>query len=184
MPHEGESLIVAPWPTVDEALDFAEDAATMNIMMEAVKAIRNMRAEANVPMGKKAPVTLVPSDEAMAEVLHTYETYFKTLAFVDEVHILKTTDAKPENAVVTVVPRIEVYLLLKDLIDVEKETARVAKEQEKTRGEIERLEKKLSNKGFTDKAPEAVVAKEKEKLAAYREKAEALNKRMEDLKHL
>ena len=184
LPHEGESLIVAPWPTVDEALDFTEDAATMNIMMEAVKAIRNMRAEANVPMGKKAPVTLVPSDEAMAEVLHTYETYFKTLAFVDEVHILKTTDAKPENAVVTVVPRIEVYLLLKDLIDVEKETARVAKEQEKTRGEIERLEKKLSNKGFTDKAPEAVVAKEKEKLAAYREKAEALNKRMEDLKHL
>ena len=67
------------------------------------------------------------------------------------------------------------------MIDVEKETARVAKEQEKTRGEIERLEKKLSNKGFTDKAPEAVVAKEKEKLAAYREKAEALNKRMEDL---
>lgn len=184
LPHEGESLIVAPWPTVDEALDFAEDAATMNIMMEAVKAIRNMRAEANVPMGKKAPVTLVPADEAMAEVLHTYETYFKTLAFVDEVHILKTTDAKPENAVVTVVPRSEVYLLLKDLIDVEKETARVAKEQEKTRGEIERLEKKLSNKGFTDKAPEAVVAKEKEKLAAYREKAEALNKRMEDLKHL
>jgi valyl-tRNA synthetase len=90
-------------------------------------------------------------------------------------------DAKPENAVVSVVPGIEVYLQLKDLIDVEKETARVRKEQGKIAEDIERLEKKLSNQGFLSKAPAAVIEKEKAKLADYSEKATALAKRMEDL---
>ena len=93
-------------------------------------------------------------------------------------------EAKPENAVVTVVPGIEVYLQLKDLIDVEKETARVQKEQEKVSKEIDRLNKKLSNQGFLAKAPAAVVEKEKEKLAGYTEKMAALTKRMEDLAKL
>lgn len=79
---------------------------------------------------------------------------------------------------------MEVYLLLKDLIDVEKETARIAKEREKAQGEIERLEKKLANTGFTDKAPAAVVEKEREKLLSYKEKLTALTKRMEELKNL
>lgn len=184
LPHEGKSLIAAPWPQPRKEWDFTDAAAAMNIIMEAVKAVRNMRAEANVPTGRKAPVTLVPADAGMAETLHTYENYFKTLAFVDEVHFLAPADKKPENAVVAVVPHIEVYLLLKDIIDVEKERARIMKEQEKARGEIERLEKKLANRGFTDKAPETVVEKEKEKLAAYREKMKALMKRGEELEKL
>lgn len=184
LPHEGKSLIAAPWPQPRKEWDFTDAAAAMNIIMEAVKAVRNMRAEANVPTGRKAPVTLVPADAGMAETLHTYESYFKTLAFVDEVHFLAPADKKPENAVVAVVPHIEVYLLLKDIIDVEKERARIMKEQEKARGEIERLEKKLANRGFTDKAPETVVEKEKEKLAAYREKMKALMKRGEELEKL
>ena len=184
LPHEGESLIVAPWPEAKEEWDFTEAADTMNIMMEAVKAIRNMRAEANVPMGRKAPVTLIPADDDMANTLHDYESYFRTLAFVDTVRFLSPTDKKSENAVVAGVPRMEVYLLLKDLIDVEKETARIAKEREKAQGEIERLEKKLANTGFTDKAPAAVVEKEREKLLSYKEKLTALTKRMEELKNL
>ena len=80
-------------------------------------------------MGKKAPVILAPATEDMAQTLKTYEDYFHTLAFADKVTLLAAGDAKPENAVVAVVPGIEVYLQLKDLIDVEKETARVQKEQ-------------------------------------------------------
>ena len=156
----------------------------MNTMMEAIKGIRNLRAESNVPMGKKAPVILAPATEDMAQTLKTYEDYFHTLAFADKVTLLAAGDAKPENAVVAVVPGIEVYLQLKDLLDVEKETARVQKEQEKLQKEIARLDKKLSNQGFLSKAPAAVVEKEKGKLADYQEKMAALTKRMEDLAKL
>jgi valyl-tRNA synthetase len=127
---------------------------------------------------------MTPADEAMAKTLRTYESYFHTLAFADKVTLLAPTDAKPENAVVTVVPGIEVYLQLKDLIDVEKETARVQKEQDKLTKEIERLNKKLSNQGFLAKAPDAVINKEKGKLADYTEKMNSLTKRMADLKQL
>ena len=184
LPHEGESIIVAPWPKTQDKWNFPADAATMNTMMEAIKGIRNLRAESNVPMGKKAPVILAPATEDMAQTLKTYEDYFHTLAFADKVTLLGAGDAKPENAVVAVVPGIEVYLQLKDLIDVEKETARVQKEQEKLQKEIARLDKKLSNQGFLSKAPAAVVEKEKGKLADYQEKMAALTKRMEDLAKL
>ena len=184
LPHEGESLIVAPWPQAQSQWDFAADAATMNTLMEAIKGIRNMRAESNVPMGKKAPVIMAPATDDMAKTLKTYESYFHTLAFADHVTLLAPGEAKPENAVVTVVPGIEVYLQLKDLIDVEKETARVHKEQEKMGKEIERLSKKLSNQGFLAKAPAEVVEKEKAKLADYTEKMAALTKRLEDLAKL
>ena len=184
LPHEGESIIVAPWPKTQDKWNFPADAATMNTMMEAIKGIRNLRAESNVPMGKKAPVILAPATEDMAQTLKTYEDYFHTLAFADKVTLLGAGDAKPENAVVAVVPGIEVYLQLKDLIDVEKETARVQKEQEKLQKEIARLDKKLSNQGFLSKAPVAVVEKEKGKLADYQEKMAALTKRMEDLAKL
>lgn len=181
IPHEGDSIIVAPWPHMQEKWNFASDAATMNTLMEAIKGIRNMRAESNVPMGKKAPIIMIPADKAMAATLKEYEAYFHTLAFADKVTLLDPMDAKPENAVVSVVPGIEVYLQLKDLIDVEKETARVRKEQDKIAKDIDRLEKKLSNQGFLSKAPAAVIEKEKAKLTDYSEKAAALAKRMEDL---
>ncbi|WP_101912230.1 valine--tRNA ligase [Megasphaera vaginalis (ex Bordigoni et al. 2020)] len=184
LPHEGKSIIVAPWPQVRAEWDFSAAAATMNTLMEAIKNIRNMRAEANVPMGKRAPITLVPADDVMAATLRRYENYFFTLAFADGVNLLTPADEKPENAVVAVVPGIEIYLQLKDLIDVEKETARVRKEQEKMTKEIERLVKKLSNQGFLAKAPADVVDKEKEKLAGYRERLQALTQRMETLEKL
>ena len=95
LPHEGESIIVAPWPKPQESLEFSEDAATMNVLMEAIKGIRNMRAESNVPMGKKAPVILVPGDDTMAQTLRQYEAYFHTLAFVDSMTLLDTEAPKP-----------------------------------------------------------------------------------------
>ena len=98
--------------------------------------------------------------------------------------MLVPVDAKPVNAVVTVVPGIEVYLPLKDLIAVEDATARVHKEQEKMGKEIERLNKTLSNQGILAKAPADVVEKEKAKLADYTEKMAALTKRLEDLAKL
>lgn len=176
--------MLAPWPQVQEQWQFTEDAAQMNVLMEAIKAVRNLRAEAKVPMGKRAPIMLKGGTAALTRLLQTYESYFHTLAFADTVTLLKETDGKPENAVVAVVPGVEIYLPLKDLIDVEKELARVQKEKAKIIKEIARLEGKLQNAGFLSKAPAEVIAKEKEKLATYQEKMTSLTQRLQELKNL
>lgn len=177
LPHQGETIMLAQWPSAMTVGEDKELAGKMEIMMDAVKAIRNMRAEMNVPMGKRSEVILVPTDSEMVDIVKAHGSYFETLAWAEKVTILANEDSRPENATAAIVNGLEVHLLLKDLIDVEKERTRLAKDKEKNDKEIMRLEKKLSNQGFLAKAPEAVVAKEKEKLADYKEKEQALIER-------
>ena len=184
LPHEGESIMVAPWPSTLSMEGFSSAAAHMNVMMDGIKGIRNMRAEMNVPMGKRSEVILVPATEELKGILETHGDYFHTLGWAEKVTVLSPDAPKPENATVTVVNGLEVYLLLKDLIDADKEKERIAKEQATILKEIARLEGKLNNQGFLAKAPEAVVAKEKEKLEEYKQKQQALNEREEFLKTL
>ncbi len=184
LPHEGESIMVAPWPSTLSMEGFSSAAAHMNVMMDGIKGIRNMRAEMNVPMGKRSEVILVPATEELKGILETHGDYFYTLGWAEKVTVLSPEAPKPENATVTVVNGLEVYLLLKDLIDADKEKERIAKEQAIVVKEIARLEGKLNNQGFLAKAPEAVVAKEKEKLEEYKQKQQALNEREEFLKTL
>ena len=184
LPHEGESIMVAPWPSTLSMEGFSSAAAHMNVMMDGIKGIRNMRAEMNVPMGKRSEVILVPATDELKGILETHGDYFHTLGWAEKVTVLSPDAPKPENATVTVVNGLEVYLLLKDLIDADKEKERIAKEQATVLKEIARLEGKLNNQGFLAKAPEAVVAKEKEKLEEYKQKQQALNEREEFLKTL
>ena len=184
LPHEGESIMVAPWPSTLSMEGFSSAAAHMNVMMDGIKGIRNMRAEMNVPMGKRSEVILVPATEELKGILETHGDYFHTLGWAEKVTVLSPDAPKPENATVTVVNGLEVYLLLKDLIDADKEKERIAKEQATVLKEIARLEGKLNNQGFLAKAPEAVVAKEKEKLEEYKQKQQALHEREEFLKTL
>ena len=184
LPHEGESIMVAPWPSTLSMEGFSSAAAHMNVMMDGIKGIRNMRAEMNVPMGKRSEVILVPATEELKGILETHGDYFHTLGWAEKVTVLSPDAPKPENATVTVVNGLEVYLLLKDLIDADKEKERIAKEQATVLKEIARLEGKLNNQGFLAKSPEAVVSKEKEKLEEYKQKQQALNEREEFLKTL
>ena len=184
LPHEGESIMVAPWPSTLSMEGFSSAAAHMNVMMDGIKGIRNMRADMNVPMGKRSEVILVPATEELKGILETHGDYFHTLGWAEKVTVLSPDAPKPENATVTVVNGLEVYLLLKDLIDADKEKERIAKEQATVLKEIARLEGKLNHQGFLAKAPEAVVAKEKEKLEEYKQKQQALNEREEFLKTL
>ena len=184
LPHEGDSIMVAPWPSTLSMEGFSSAAAHMNVMMDGIKGIRNMRAEMNVPMGKRSEVILVPATEELKGILETHGDYFHTLGWAEKVTVLSPDAPKPENATVTVVNGLEVYLLLKDLIDADKEKERIAKEQATVLKEIARLEGKLNNQGFLAKAPEAVVVKEKEKLEEYKQKQQALNEREEFLKTL
>ncbi|MDY3982440.1 MAG: valine--tRNA ligase [Veillonellaceae bacterium] len=184
LPHTGDSIAVAKWPG---ALDYdlqADQVANMVVIMDAIKGIRNMRAEMNVPLGKRSEVIAVPKTDSVREAVKAHEDYFKTLGWAEKVTLLAADAPKPENATVAVVNGLEVYLLLKDLIDADKERARVAKEQATVEKEIARLEKKLGNQGFLAKAPEAVVEKEKKKLEDYKHKQESLIEREAFLKTL
>ena len=183
LPHEGDTIMTAAWPQYDEAL--VDDAAeeSMLAIMEIIKAVRNMRAEVNVAPGRKVPAILLASDE-LKPVVSENEAYIRQLASVDELKILTDTAVKPDNAMTAVTRGIEVYLPLKGLIDVEKETQRLNKEIEGMAKELARIEGKLGNEGFLAKAPEAVVAKEKAKAAEITIRMDAVTERLVYLKKL
>ena len=183
LPHEGESIMVAAWPKSDEQLFDEEAEAAMNAIMEAIKAIRNMRAEVNVAPGKKVPAILLVADE-LQQVVADNQSYIKLMASVDELSILTAGGDKPENAMAAVTKGIEVYLPLKGLIDIEKETQRLNKELDGMTKEIGRIEGKLNNEGFLAKAPAEVVEKEKTKAQEIAGKMQAIQERLAYLKNL
>ena len=178
LPHEGQSIMVADWP-MDSSTLINDDVETqMNTIMETIKSIRNMRAEVNVPPGKKSEVILQIVAKELQEVFAANLPYLKTLAAAEPIQLLGDAEAKPENAMTAVVSGVEIYLPLKGLIDVEKESARLNKELATLDKEIARIEGKLSNEGFVAKAPAEVIAKEKAKAGEYQEKQTAIRERL------
>ncbi len=178
LPHQGKTVMLAPWPQGKEA-ELDEQAETeMTVVMEVVKALRNLRSEMNVSPGKKAEAVLIAQNEAALAALQHGEGYLLNLAGLSQVTILLSASEKPEQAVTAVVSGVEVYLSLKGLVDLEKEQARLEKEKANLEKEIARLEGKLQNQGFLAKAPGEVIEKEKGKLADYRTKKEAILERI------
>ncbi len=177
LPHEGESIVRAAWPAPPAALRDERAEGDMGAVMETVKAVRNMRAEVNVPPGKKSEVILLAADE-WREVLAANAQYIRTLAAAEPVTVLPLTAAKPENAMTAVVSGVEVYLPLKGLIDVEKEMARLNKEREGLEKEAARVAGKLANESFVAKAPAEVIEKERAKEREYGEKLAAIGERL------
>ena len=168
IPHEGISIMVAKYPCGEEEKIDELAETSMNAIMDTIKSIRNMRAEVNVAPGKKSEVILSFATEELKQVFLQNEGYLQVLAGAQ----------KPENAMTAVVNGVEVYLPLKGLIDVEKETARLNKELATLDKELARVSGKLSNAGFVAKAPAEVIAKEKEKQKGFEEKRIAINERL------
>ena len=184
LPHEGRSIMRAPWPEVDEKDIDAEAEAAMTAIMEVIKVTRNLRAELGTPPGKKSALLLRVRDAALGDVFAAHMDYFHALASASEVTFLAEDAPDPENVVTGALAGAAVYLPLAGLIDVEKETARLTKERDNLEKEIARLSGKLANAGFTSKAPAAVVAAEREKLAGYEEKIGLIRSRLADLAKL
>ena len=177
LPHESNSIMIAPWPIVDERL-FDDKAETgMTAIMESIKAIRNMRAEVNAAPGKKVPAILLVNAE-LREIVEANKNYINLMGSIDELIIDDIGAGKPENAMAAVIAGIEVYLPLAGLIDVEKETQRLNKELESMDKEIKRVTGKLNNAGFLAKAPADVVEKEKAKAEELSGKMEAVKERL------
>mgnify|MGYP000339923815 CR=1 FL=1 len=183
LPHEAESIMISKWPEADEALMDDEAERLMGAIMESIKAIRNMRAEVNVPPGKKVPATMLAAAD-LKDGIEANADYIHLMGAISELTVLADNAAKPENAMAAVVVGIEVYLPLAGLIDVEKENARLNKELAAIDKELSRVEGKLGNAGFLAKAPEAVIEKEKAKAEELNGKKAAINERLEYLKTL
>ena len=181
LPHEGKSIMVAAWPQAEEAAMDDKAEAEMSAIMETIKTVRNLRAEVGAAPSRKSEVVLAFADPSLREVFGENEGYLHALAAAEPVTFLNEKAAAPENAMAGVTEGVKIYLPLKGLIDVEKETARLTKEKEKLEKETKKLQGKLNNEGFLKKAPEAVVAKEREKLKGYEEKLAALAARLADM---
>ncbi|MBR5114549.1 MAG: valine--tRNA ligase [Oscillospiraceae bacterium] len=157
---EAEPLMIQPWPTFDAALDFPSDEADMESLMEAIKAVRALRAEKNVPPSKK-PAMIVVTEKP--EIFGKGEAFLKKLAYAGEVTLASETPADAASMAAAVTSDAHIYIPLAELIDVEAEIKRVEKELAAGKTNLERLTAKLNNQGFVSKAPEQVVAAEREK---------------------
>lgn len=177
LPHEGQSIMIAHWPAESVIFIDEEIEQQMNTLMETIKSIRNMRAEVNVPPGKKSEVILQITAGGQ-QVFANNLQYLKTLAAAEPIQLIGIEEPKPENAMTAIVSGVEIYLPLKGLIDVEKESARLNKELASLDKEISRIHGKLSNEGFVAKAPAEVIAKEKAKAEEYQEKQIAIRERL------
>ena len=173
IPHEGEALIIAPYPKYDAALSFPEDEAGFELIMDAVKAVRSRRAEMNVPPSKR-PRLIISSDRP--EVFEAGRAYLSKLAYAGEVDIVSEAPADTDGMVSVVTGSAKMFMPMAELVDLEKERARIEKELEKARAQLEAQNKKLANEAFVSRAPEAVVNAERERA----EKAKALIANLEE----
>jgi len=183
LPHEGESITVAAWPTVRTDLHFADEADNMKLLMDIIRSVRNIRAEVNTPMSKKVPLFISAKDAATAAVLKDNQAYLEKFCNPDTLTIGEGLEA-PGQSMTAVVTGAQVFLPLVGLINLEEEIARLEKELEKWAKEVKLVTGKLSNEKFVSKAPEALVNAEREKLADYESKHAVVLKRLEELKNM
>ncbi len=182
LPHTVESIMISEYPKFDAAFVFEDDAQKMQRVINTIKAIRARRNEMNVPPSRKAKVYI--STKYFDAFNKGTEIFFVRLASASEVEIGESFDdvISADDAVRIVTDSSTVFLPLADIVDTEKEIARLEGEQKKLLMEIERIEKKLSNEGFVAKAPAAVVDGEKAKLIKYRENLEGVVAALSKLK--
>lgn len=176
LPHEGESIMISRYPVYEESLVFDGDAEKLENVISCIRAIRNRRAEMNVPPSRKASVYVVTSDP---ETFDSCDSFFVKLASASEMKVVDGYDGA--DAVQIVSDTATVYIPLSEVIDLEKELARLEGERKKTEGEIARIGGKLANEGFISKAPAAVVEGERKKLEGYKAALENINRAIEKI---
>lgn len=181
LPHEGETIVLAEWPVYDAALEAPDAVKEMNLLMDVIRSVRNIRAEVNVPMSKKVELQVRPADAGAAAILSRNEDYLRRFCNTSSLAIGQDL-ANPEKAMTAVVTGAELMLPLAGLIDISQEIARLEKEIQTLTSEVDRVDKKLANEGFVAKAPAKVIEEEKAKRADYADKREKVMARLAELR--
>ena len=175
---KGSVLMVSEWPAYNKKTVFRKEEKSFEALRETIVAVRNMRAEMNVPVGKKVKAYLIPADE---KFMRQAAVYLEKLAGVGEVVFVADKSEIAEKTVAVVTAAAEVLVPLGDMVDTEKEKDRLSKEIAKAEAEVNRLKQLLSNKAFVSKAPQKLVDGEREKLAQAEERAAKLKEKLHAL---
>lgn len=180
--HQDESIMVSSWPVTNPEYQFPEDVNKTEILMDAIRGIRNVRVNMGVPPSRKAAIVVVSQDEKVLEMFSTSEAFLARLASVSAVTVMSRKEGIPDTAVATVFHGGEIFIPLEDLIDIEKEIERLTKEAENLDKEIARVSGKLSNEEFVSRAPEKVIQAERDKKEKYLEMQKSVMERIAALK--
>lgn len=179
---EEPSIMIAQWPTYRADWHFEAEESAINIIKEAVRNIRTLRADMNVPPSKKAKVYVVSDDTAIQKVFEEGRVFFATLGYASEVVIQEGKAGIDDDAVSVVIPNATIYMPFSELVDIEKEIARLEGEAAKLTKELARVNGKLSNQGFVGKAPEQVIQAERDKKDNYEQMMAQVMERLNNLK--
>ena len=169
LPHDGDSIMISSWPTADDALCFPAEEAKMEQIMTAIKAVRNRRAEMNVPPSKKAHLTVSAKDTG---IFADAAPYFVRLASASGIDVCAAGEtAQPDGSVSVVTESATIYMPMAELVDLAAERKRLQKELEDVERRLQQITAKLSNQGFLSKAPAAVVEEQRVNQQKLTEKA-------------
>lgn len=181
LPHEGDSIVRASYPTRRDDLHFADAVPAFEAVMNVIRSVRNIRAEVNAPMSKPIQLFISTSDDTTQGYLSANEMTIGKFTNATELEIGRGLTA-PDKSMSAIMTGAELFIPLADLINFEEEIARLEKEVAKYEKEVERVQKKLGNQGFIAKAPAHVIDEEKAKEKDYLDKRDAVRARLEELR--
>ena len=177
-----ESIMISSWPVYSEERNFAEDESDIETIKEAVRGVRNVRTEMNVPPSRKAQIFVVTGDEGAKKSFTENDYFLKTLAYASDVTVQADKTGIAEDAVSVLLAHAAIYIPFSDLVDLEKELERLQKEEKRLEGELKRSNSMLNNEKFLSKAPAEKIEEEKAKLAKYEKLMEQVKERIANLK--
>ena len=179
LPTNEETIMTSQWPVYSAELSFPEEEKKMAVICDAIRSVRNIRTEMNVPPSRRASMIIVTKDK---ELFESGILFYEKLAGAKDVVVTDNEDNVPEGSVNVIVDGAKIFMPMDELIDTEKEKERLNKEKARLEAEIERVEKKLSNQGFVAKAPAKLIEEEKEKGVKYKEMYEKVLESLAALK--
>ena len=163
LPTKDEALIISKWPKYNEEFNFEEEFLKIEYTKDIIKSIRNIRAEMNIPNKKKTNTLYYTEDEFSKDAIESNAEHIKHLGNSESLKFVDKKEINPEDYTNLIIRKSEIFLPISELIDKEKELERLNKEKEKVLSEINRVDSKLKNEGFVNKAPKELIDKEKEK---------------------
>ena len=181
MQDEEDSIMISSWPEYKEEYHFPVEEHEVEVIKNAVRNIRNIRAEMNVPPSRKASVYVVSAKQDVLDIFQSSKVFFATLSYASDVFTQADKTGIADDAVSVVVPDATIYIPFADLVDIDKEIERLNKEAQKVQKELKRAEGMLSNEKFVSKAPEAKVQAERDKVVKYTDMAQKIAERLAQL---
>jgi len=179
-----ESIMISKWPVYTKEREFPEEEKAIETIKEAVRGIRNARADMNVPPGRKAHVFVVSDDVQIRKIFEDRKLFFSSLAYASLVTVQSDRSGIAEDAVSVVIPGASVFIPFAELVDIKQEIERLEKEEERLKKELARSNGMLNNSKFISKAPAEKIREEKEKFEKYTRMTQEVKERLTQLKRL